>query len=79
MWMNSKREPIVKVSATTEPVHMIYHLGNRNLILLGNNVVLGLFFIYFVSLIYLVIYLLTNRDGTEEIPKHAHHKRTHSR
>jgi hypothetical protein len=79
VWMNGKSEPIIKISAAANMSGLINRLNNRNIILLGEKTVLGVFFIYLVSLIYLALYLLTNRDGAKEISKPAHHKRTHSR
>jgi hypothetical protein len=77
--MNGKSEPYIKVTATTDLPSQIKRIGDENIFILHGSAVYLLFFSYFVSLIYFALYLLTNRDGSKEIPKPAYHKKTHGR
>jgi hypothetical protein len=66
MWMNSKSEPIVKITAASDMLHLFGQANGEYILLLQTDGFIWVYFVYFVSLIYLVIYLLTNRDGSKK-------------
>jgi|WetSurMetagenome_2_1015567.scaffolds.fasta_scaffold53748_4 hypothetical protein len=77
IWMNSRSEPVIKISAYTNLYNLISRISRKNIFPLGEVTVLGLFLTYLVSLAYLIWYLLITRlDAESEISQPAHHKRT---
>jgi hypothetical protein len=79
VWMNGNSEPVLKISARTSLYDLISRLDSRNVFLPGKWGVLGLFFIYLVSIVFFAVYILTIRDGSKKTPKPPHNKRTHGR